>query len=444
MGVTDDERDVAHQHGTVADQELDELILAESHSFLGGGFHPEGYLAVARELYIESEKNIFHRSAGARRQYECVGRLQMKTTLLWLALGAMSAWGQESSRAKQDWASPLDKLKPGEWFEVPNSSLAASGVWPPQPCPPGNGPGAVMGAWSGAAYDTRRERLIIHGGGHGDYAGNEIYVFDVKTFKWSRPWGPSKDIPPAREPIAAYPDGNPAAVHSYDGLIYLPKQDRLWRGGGSTWSGSGGGTRSCWSFDFEALKWERKADAPGGVLGVSVFADYDPVTGHIFASSDHYGFAEYDPATDTWTKLGTIGSGEEPIGVVDPVNRLFVVVGNKQLNVFNLTTRKTTNSVPSTGGDEVVSRRGPGLVYDPTLKKIVGWGGGTSLYTLDVSNWTWTEHPASKTNTVVPAVADKRLICFSKFQYIPSKKVYIVVTGVKQSVYFFKMPDSGK
>jgi len=142
--------------------------------------------------------------------------------------------------------SPLEKLRPGEWYEAPDSKLSVSEVWPPRPTPPGD-PAAIIKAWSGGTYDTKRDRLILHGGGHGDYAGNELYVFDVNTFKWSRPWGPSKEVPNIGlqpDGLDVYPDGSPASVHTYDGVVYLPVQDKLWRGGGSLWSGSGRGTRA--------------------------------------------------------------------------------------------------------------------------------------------------------------------------------------------------------
>src|SRR6266852_165861 len=142
---------------------------------------------------------------------------------------------------------------------------------------------------------------------------------------------------------AAYPDGNPASVHTYDGLVYLPVQDKLWRGGGSLWSGSGGGTRACWLFDFDALKWERKADSL--TLGVGVFARYDPVTGHVFAASDRSILQEYDPSKNTWTQRGRdpMDRGEETTSALDPETRLFVGIGNGKLNVYNIKRGTITN-----------------------------------------------------------------------------------------------------
>jgi hypothetical protein len=104
-------------------------------------------------------------------------------------------------------------LKPGEWYEVPNSKIAAVA---PSPLPPGS-LAAVVSAWSGGAYDTKRDRYIVTGGGHGDYSGNELYIFDLKTLQWSRPWGPSAltDIPPCPDlPIWSLPTNSASRLGS--------------------------------------------------------------------------------------------------------------------------------------------------------------------------------------------------------------------------------------
>ena len=87
--------------------------------------------------------------------------------------------------------SPLDSLQAGQWYEAPNSKL--SSVYP-SPLPPGD-PIDIMLAWNGGAFDTARNNLIIWGGGHGNYGGNEIYTFNIGTLAWARPWGPSPSIP---------------------------------------------------------------------------------------------------------------------------------------------------------------------------------------------------------------------------------------------------------
>ena len=75
------------------------------------------------------------------------------------------------------------------WYQVPNTSLHPL-------CPPdgygGSGyafftycPG-VTTAWNSGVMDTKRNRLIVWGGGHNDYAGNEVYAIDLNSLTSSR------------------------------------------------------------------------------------------------------------------------------------------------------------------------------------------------------------------------------------------------------------------
>ena len=335
------------------------------------------------------------------------------------------------------------KPEPGRWYAIPNSRLdQQAGVFPPVPTPQGR-PGNVLVAWSGAAYDSKRARVLFHGGGHVDYAGNEVYAFDVNTFRWSRIWGPSPQIPAAdvSEGRDEYPDGNPAAVHSYDGLNYIPDVDKLWRGGGSLWSGSGGGTQATWMLDLASNRWQRMANSR--VLGVSVTSEYDPVSGHVFALSDHNVLGEYDPKRNRWSYLGDMFSGEEPVSAIDPERRLFVRVGNGDLSYYNISSGSIRLAVQTRGPQDVVKARGPGFVYDSSIKKFVGWAGGTSVFVLDPTTWMWTEVKAAPDNTVSPPTifTDQpgKILVMSKFLYIPSKNFYVLVQTAETEVYIYRI-----
>src|SRR6516225_3263064 len=88
-------------------------------------------------------------------------------------------------------AGPIQDLAPGTWYEFPNSHLSSV---VPSPAPAGD-PANIMNAWSGGVYDTDREQLIIWGGGHSDYSGNEVYSFGPLTSAtptWQRLTDPSE------------------------------------------------------------------------------------------------------------------------------------------------------------------------------------------------------------------------------------------------------------
>ena len=98
-------------------------------------------------------------------------------------------------------AGPLEDLKPGEWYQVPNSHL--------YDVRPSGWSANVMEPWSGGAFDTKRDRLLVWGGGHGDYSGNEIYAFDLAQLKWIRLSDPSANTG-GDECSGLYPDGRPS------------------------------------------------------------------------------------------------------------------------------------------------------------------------------------------------------------------------------------------
>ena len=77
-------------------------------------------------------------------------------------------------------------MPPNSWLAIPNTKLEAVAASPTQfPGIQGNGFYTIIDAWNGALLDTKRNRLVIWGGGHNDYWGNEMYVFDISALAWS-------------------------------------------------------------------------------------------------------------------------------------------------------------------------------------------------------------------------------------------------------------------
>jgi uncharacterized repeat protein (TIGR01451 family) len=303
-----------------------------------------------------------------------------------------------------------------------------------------------MNAWSGGAYDTHQDRLLIWGGGHNDYGGNEIYAFDVNTLSWSRIWGPSPDIPEAGGPCSeTYADGNPVSRHTYDGLAYLPAIDAFWSNGGSLFCGAGNGTFATWVFDLTSMVWTQVDDVPvtGYSTGLSDTSAYDSQTGHVF----HMGtrtFSEYDPGLGSWTVRGEASEGwwGSATAAIDPVRRLFVRVGNGSVRNWNLQTWERGDPI-TTGGVAVIDPPAPGFAYDPVDGQFLGWNGGTDVFRLDVETWTWTQLPLAPDNTVIPTDPPSAGV-YGKFQVIPSYHALIAVNSIYENVYLYKLPSGNE
>ncbi|MCX8005118.1 MAG: hypothetical protein N2688_09200 [Burkholderiaceae bacterium] len=84
---------------------------------------------------------------------------------------------------------------------------------------------AVFIVWNGGAFAPDYSpygALVCHGGGHNAYSGNEVYVFDLTTRRWSRVGAPSTYAESQANGDGEYPDGQPFPPHTYAGVAYLP------------------------------------------------------------------------------------------------------------------------------------------------------------------------------------------------------------------------------
>ncbi|MDH4053935.1 MAG: hypothetical protein OEW73_00355 [Gammaproteobacteria bacterium] len=334
-------------------------------------------------------------------------------------------------------------LAPGEWYEVPNSAIRSV---MPNPTPSGFGdPAGIIYAWSGGAYDTFRDRLLVWGGGHSDYAGNELYAFDLNTLRWARLTDPSS-LSGFSENSSTMPDGRPKSVHTYDHLEFDPLSRKFFAGSGSTWR-EGTSTSTSWFFNFDRNEWERQQNLPGEIYDLihpSMVSDYDPVSKRIVMLGPQSS-GDFDPITGAWRQHGSKVFPWGPLGhtgAIDPVNRKFVSIGRGSALIFNIDnigTLTNRQSLNSTGSRQAEDYDAPGLVYDPTIKRLVAWGSGQTVYSLDVATRTWYEHPA--TNAVSPGnpYAGNYNGTFGRFRYVPSRNLYIVVTSIDRNVYLYKL-----
>lgn len=330
----------------------------------------------------------------------------------------------------------LDRLRPGEWYEVPNSKLRAT-----LPSPPSMGdPTSIMTAWNGGVWDPVREALILPGnGGHADYGGNEVYAFSLSSLSWQRLTDPSPVHPPNRT-IEALPDGRPASRHTYGGVSFLPTQDKVFVTGGSLW-GDGGGSRGAWTFDVPSRMWQRKADAPGSQ--VTAMTAYDPVSKLVFSLIQNGRLVAYDPAKNSWSERGSAGSWAEydpaRTMVLHPERRTLLVVGGRETTTFDISrSYASIQPLSTTGGNPIVNAQGPGLVYDPVTDRIVGWAGGGDVYTLDLTTRVWTRR--APTSSAVPGAAPDQGT-YGKWQYIPSKNAFVAATQIDESVWLYRLSE---
>ncbi|MFK8053408.1 MAG: hypothetical protein AB8F65_10590 [Woeseiaceae bacterium] len=364
----------------------------------------------------------------------------------WSMLGSILALCFSMNAFSQG-SHPLDNLEPGEWFEVPNSRLDSANPCPSVVCPPGNtGLQGVVIAWSGGTYDTVNDQLLIWGGGHADYSGNEIYGFDVQSLSWSRVAEPSSSFGGDASSFL-YPDGKPRSLHTHNYIEFVPPLNSFVSFGGvAPYPEGGRTTQRVFQYKLATGEWDVNSipDIPPGGRSRGANAVYDPAINKVWLAQANMANSRlhlYDPDTNSWTSHSEYFVEFGSVAALDPDRRLLVTVGSGQLLVWDLDNPDADPFTPNTTGDKYLEGRGaPGFVFDPTIQKFVGWSSGTSVYTLDPDTWRWTRVAAADSNSVTPTNADQRGT-YGRFQYMPQWNAYLVVNNTNQNVYMYKLND---
>lgn len=139
----------------------------------------------------------------------------------------------------------ISGMPEGEWLQV--SLNRFQDVWTPTAQRPRdvNGsvpsPSKIIGAWSGFAWDSNRGDLVLFGGGHANYPGNDVYRWRGSTRMWERASLPSEVTKDRLNNFTAI-DGvanAPSSAHTYDNNVFLPIIDRLVVFGGAAYNNGG-------------------------------------------------------------------------------------------------------------------------------------------------------------------------------------------------------------
>ncbi len=348
----------------------------------------------------------------------------------------------------------LVELPANSWFEVDGSEL--QGVCPEKISNCGN----VVEPWSSGAFDPVHNQMLVFGGGHGDYAGNEVYAFSLESLSWKRLTEPSDPEFTNQDPL---PDGRPVSRHTYDGLSFITHAGRMFAHGGSRWQ-DGSGTDVSWTFDPATGEWEdrqpeRDPDTP---YCCGEGSTYDPKTKRVFFHLIK-SLVAYDYDSNTWTELQDYG--DAPFwpryesygykrGLVDTQRDLLWFIGDDLLLVYDIASGEHVTDdwvmtgggefnnqevvgdregqLITTGGAEVLTAPAPGADYDTAADDIVAWVGGAP-WILDLQSKHWSRSSA----TDGPSEPSERGT-YGRFRYIPRVNAYVLVNARDQNVWFYK------
>jgi hypothetical protein len=352
--------------------------------------------------------------------------------------------------------APEDTPVKQGWLAVPESALE-------RVCPPetkdydfrGNCRN-VIAAWNSAIADTKLDRLIIWGGGHSDYAGNEIYAFDLASSRMQRLNDPSP-VNNTGKCVEMLSDGKPNSRHTYAGLSYIAYANHMFSFGGSL-NQCGFLSNETWTLDLATLEW-KNMKPEGGTPAASpgAIADYDPNSRMVFLH-DTADFWQYDFEKNRYKRVGSNQAINYHMnGVIDPKRKLFLVIGAagaaggglKAISIApgsNYSIHDWTGEAASTCGP-LLSTAYPGLAYDSALDRVVGWPKfGDTVYLLDpdaksCTSVTFTGGPPDSSHAGAPHTSNGT---YSRFRYFPDKNVFVLVNQTSSNVYLLTLGPSAR
>ena len=332
------------------------------------------------------------------------------------------------------------------WFDVQGQQQANN-------CPPNNFGGwgynfssfcsGVVRAWSGGIGDTKRNRLWFWGGGHTDYAGNELYYFDLNTLKVVRADDPAQPT----QCNETMPDGSANARHTYGGLVYIPTADRMFLFGGGSYCSSGNSSSDTWTLDLSKVGsgspngWQRMDPTNGSGTPCGDFnnseAAYDPNTDLVFVNDlcGGSGLWSYNWSTNTYVQLntGAANLGLHTKVVIDPTRKLFLRFGDGTASKISIASGSSyaVQNLTASGCSGLMNANSPGLAFDTVQNLVVGWpdfGGTIYLYNPDTDSCTTQTYSASAPpDSAHTGSSHTSNGTFGRFQYFPALGVFALI-----------------
>jgi hypothetical protein len=327
----------------------------------------------------------------------------------------------------------VSNMPANSWLEIPNSRLDSVAA-DARKYPNMQGYSGIHGinAYSGAVFDSKRNRLVIWGGGHEDYQGNEVYAFDTDTLVWERLTDPSE--PNLDKQVNS--DGTPNARHTYNGMAYIEHADKLFSSGGSLAGEGSCGADKTWVFDFNSTQWTDMNPSKAPNTDCENICAYDPETQKVWWF-DVPGLWSYHYDTNKWHQHNEDHMSSRT-AVMDTKRGALVLVGQGEVIAYNIRADDYNQQLWDTsGGDSFIGSWAPGLAYDPVNDRIVGWS-GKSVYALNPETKVWTQHSATGA-PVYPSEADDDEGLYGLWRYVPNLNAFIVMTRTDTNIHFYKL-----
>ncbi len=360
----------------------------------------------------------------------------------------------------------ISDMEAGSWYSISDSAFTDSDVYI------GRTGTTNIFAYSGGAFDPKRNRLMIYGGGHFDANDNGIYAFDMDTYEWVTVETASSKTDRKNGYHCIFDcssgylqDNTPVSNHTADLLAYHPSWDALIQFN----QGAPSTTNTCYAnFDnsnsnrylLSTSKWDYTLpDFPEDNYFGVLLVDGNNNCWHFQTSSepnDKVWELKYSDATWYSRNSDSVPYGPAIVGDINTADNIAVLCGHYGSHSYFAAWDLSDDSAPvllsstSTGPTDVVDAEYGSIAYDPITDLFISWVGAegktSRVFALKVdpnnSLYHWYEVLPSSDNTETPDTRIKSTGPFGRWAYVPDDNVFILAQGVSKPVRIYKLSDS--
>ncbi len=362
-----------------------------------------------------------------------------------------------------------DNVPEGHWVAISLNSPSDVDPCPANNCsfsPYGENAKAVITNWNGAVFaenfGTIGSYVLGPGGGHSSYNGDEMYVFDLATRTWTRPYDPTSPVTPYDSTNGESRLDRPVATHTYGAQGYDPEY-----GGpsgaliqfGSAPNGADGGTSGrthAYPLDRNDGTWDRLNHLGGSVIGAT--SPYDPARGR-FVISNANRVVAFDVNKSSGNQISSFSnspSGTDHAAAVDPTRDIVVVFdfahpSGPSVHVYPAGGGSRTKVATSGSNDGQFSsdRRGGGVEYVPTLDAFIMYLGRNQTQTYKLTpptgdpftgTWVWSRLNATGGTTPEGMDADDAGRIYTRWQWSEELQLFLIINQYEGNMYAYRPP----
>lgn len=383
---------------------------------------------------------------------------------LWTCSAGAAAQVTDPVAARPRWMAGQQRF---EWRQIPGTAPATLGTGPFA-----GTAGRISGhlAYSGAALRSEGSWLLVFGGGHADYSGNDVLGISLREDRpvWRVLRGPTLPPDPRLWNIAPnapgkgvwwdthhLPDGRPASRHSGWALQFIDRDDRLMSfydavayGTSNTTTGHVDGFRFGERDWDPALRWP---SLPQRFQTTYPWTVKDPRTEDVYVATGH-AIHRWNRSDGSFTPIGRRYAWgiDQAIAGVDVARDRLLVIG-----VWSDPARITAHVVrladgvatPVTlGGPHAADLSGPrrlavsGFDWCPTLARFVllpddGHSYTVDPATLEVERLAVTGRPPPRNSRYAH---DYGSGIYGRFRYVPELGGFVYLASWTEDLWFLK------